>query len=285
MKGDYVWLRYLNHPLYYVEYPSIFGVYSKEMRYSHFLGDNNPMGISNFYLYYEKNFNVVSCFRITVTRNANTQQTSSSNNETVEKIIVSGITANYYRSFERPEYPDLTGFASSPVIRSKTQVSNRRVTFWYENLFWTIGMYWVYENVEPEEVQTYFSHVISTFKIIETEPPGLPSTIDLNVQVKFHLNLLSFEITNNEDFNLREVQVYVNSVGDNLSTGYHTQIFGGLDQGETRTIDGLELMDSKGNHFKYMNIALKNLLVTAEYPGYVKRVFVKKYIWDGISLK
>jgi hypothetical protein len=285
MKSDYVWLRYLNHPLYCVEYPSIYGVYSKELRSSHSLGDTKPMGISDFCLYYEQNFNVVSCFGITVTSNATTQQISLSNNETVEKIIVSGITANYYQNLERPEYPDLTGFASSPVIRSKTQVSNRRVTFWYENLFWTIGMYWYFEDAEPEEVQTYFDHVISTFKIIETEPPGLPSTKDLNVQVKFHPDPLSFKITNNEDFNLREVHVYVNNVGDNLSTGYHTQIFGGLDQGETRTLDGFELTDSKGNHFKYMNIALKNMLITAEYPGYVKRVFVKKYIWDGISFK
>jgi hypothetical protein len=286
MKSDYVWLRYFNHPLYTVEYPSIFGSFNENACKSHFLGDTVAMGSSRFSLFYERDYAVVSQFYVTVEKNDNKWVMPSSTNSTTKKITVSGITADYYLETVQPVYTDLTGFASSNTYKSKIRVSWRRASFWCDNLFWTIGMNWYFESAEPREAQLYFDHIIDTFKIIDTEPAGLPPVHDLNLQTIFYPNTLTFEIKNNEKYDLREVHVYINYQGDNLSSGYHSLIFVGLDQGDTITLSGLDFTDSKGNYFKYMsNHVLNKIMVTAEYPGYVKKIFTREYTWDGKSLK
>jgi hypothetical protein len=175
MKEDDVRLQFLNHPLYTLEYPSLFKLIDLNNIPDH------PMkyGVSDvdFTLINYDTGSLIAALSIRVRApglnyfyNANEKfddllktKTEVTDNVTVNEELVSGITAHYLESLETVEDTIVAGVLIDP----KHQMSLRAVVFDYADLIWIISLAWSYQDSEPPEVEEYFNHVIETFRILD----------------------------------------------------------------------------------------------------------------------
>lgn len=168
LKPDDVQLRFLEHPLYSLEYPEKFGF----VDYSR-IGYHPGVGISHVLftiqqekLPYQHLEIVVQKPGVRVQNNSSdvikkwfSQEGTKWDTITTSTKTVCGIKTEYFEAFG-------TRSGSKPIYEDH-QESLRGVAFDYADLIWSISLTWYYFKSEPPEVQTYFEHILRTFKILE----------------------------------------------------------------------------------------------------------------------
>jgi hypothetical protein len=170
MKSDDIRLTLFNHPLFSFEYPEDFQLVKINLPYE---------GISANYSYvkFRGSSRGSPVLRIAVQKpgfdgysNASekfedqvTKATINTDNITIKKSLVYGITADYLEYFQITKEQEQIG----ETLYLERYMSYRAVVFNYSDLIWEISMYLYYYIYEPPEVREYFDHVIETFKFLE----------------------------------------------------------------------------------------------------------------------
>jgi hypothetical protein len=164
MKADDIHEQLFKHPRYSVEIPAIFPIGDEDLDPS-----IRKYGIANVDFNIRQQGLYGQWLRIRVEphtwyNNANEKfidflntKNSSSANITTKTVFISGIQAHYMELYsEVPAFP-----------YPEHLVSLRVIDFDYAGLIWEISLHWYYHDSEPQQVQEFFNHIISTFKFLE----------------------------------------------------------------------------------------------------------------------
>lgn len=188
---------------------------------------------------------------------------------TTSKVAVAGVEADYVESDQNP---NLSGM----------QEKYRLVIFDYAGMIWEIFMstYSIYP--EPAEIQESFEHILNTFKFIEIDHESIHPSSELNISINYDYEKRVFTIINNEDSMLCELKLYLNYTDDELTTGFQTYQVTGIRSHETRYVKYNEFRDTYGNYWGKYGPAVtpSKLLVQAEFPGCVGKVYTYLKIWE-----
>ncbi len=274
IKADDIRFLWLNHPLYSFEYPKDFVLIDLNKMTSlegvdlikskvEFMYEHSTLFI-RLSVIVDEPFpgylgNAIDKFNYLVS----TQ--NSSDDIIIKKIlIISGINAYYLEYFKDPE-----------KIGRKN--SSRVALFDYAGLIWEINMTTYSPYPEPKEVQEYFDHVIETFKILESSCANVPTGNELNVTISYENGV--FTIINNEDFTLCEVKLFLNYVGDDLSTGYEYSDIYGIPSHQTTQIQDWRFENINREKYPEYQKPLK-FLIQAEFPGCVNKTYSYLKTWE-----
>jgi len=276
MPADDIRFRWTNFPLFSFEYPEQFAAcasgneYDQVINYNrvdicfidvfHFLSPNLIVSIIEPWMDHYENANEYA--------NDWTPQPENFTGDIVkEKVMIVGIEADYVELWYIPSH-------------SGGQEKERTVFFDYAGLIWQIWMSTYSGDPEPPEVQASFNHILDTFAFIDQHFDTNHPSSELDVTVEYDSETQTFSITNNEEYVLFNVKLYLNYYRLDLSRGYKSCSAIEIYSNETIYIWLRDFMDSDDEFLSEGEIKPFKLTVKAKFPGSVGKVYTCLKTWD-----
>lgn len=276
IKTNYYSLTWCNHPLFSFEYPSAFNYVDLALSDVQIFNSSSVEFSCNQVEVPYKTLTISIMKPIPgsynnatdIVNKLVTDSSLSGDNISIKKVSVSGITADYLESYQKP------------IEKYTRQDIYREVFFDYVGLIWSIVMTTYSTYPESQGVQESFNHILKTFEILDKNCNNLRAGNELNITVNYDSQKDTFILTNNESTTLCEVNLFLNYIDEDLYTGYKYYQYYGIASHQTLEIERKLFKKSNSGEYGFISGTKPNeLLVQVEFPG-CKKVFSYIKTWE-----